>query len=250
MPGRLGCRLPQRWRNRQRLAKVGYNRYNAFKFWLNSPKQNYPLLECPDRIRCFHMDDVVTESVFPSLKHALIVLLLLCCIAASKTSHAAGETGSQPVIEPTPISEQIAFLVLGIIRYSRWPEAPAQVDVCILGDVQYADMLLQATHFIGEVPVVSQVVTLEQALSEHGLCQVYYLGEASSEVYQLLYQAVGANAVITMEEENEYCSIGGMFCFHVENSKASFKINLDAISRSQVRIHPSVLRLGQYRSNL
>ncbi|MEE2002407.1 YfiR family protein [Alkalimonas sp. MEB108] len=192
----------------------------------------------------------MTLAVLPCLKQTLIALMLLCCIAFSEASLAAEKAASQQTTELAPISEQIAFLVLGIIRYSRWPEAPEQVDVCILGDVQYADILMEATHYIGEVPVVSQVVTLEQALTDHKSCHVYYLGQTSSQVYQQLYQAVGTSAVITMEEENEYCSIGGMFCFNVENSKASFKINLDAISRSKVRIHPSVLRLGQYRSDL
>ncbi|MCC5826026.1 YfiR family protein [Alkalimonas sp.] len=164
---------------------------------------------------------------------------------------ASAEESRSPHVAPLPpVSEQVANLVLGIIRYSRWPEPLQHVNICVVGNVMHADILLQATHFIGDVPVDSQVLSIEEALAQTSGCHLYYLGYLSGSYYQQLYDAVGNTAVITMEEENEHCSMGGMFCFTVANDKATFKINLDAVSRSTVKVHPSVLRLGQHRGGL
>lgn len=162
----------------------------------------------------------------------------------------ANETPVESSSQLIPITEQVASLVLGIIRYSRWPEQPQQVDICIVGDVHHAGLLLQSTHYIGDVPVVSQNVSMEQVLSLTTNCHLYYVGHLASKHYSQVYDAVGHSAVITIEEENELCSIGGMFCFFIQNERATFKVNLDAVSRSSVKIHPSVLRLGQHRSAL
>ncbi|MDP4536953.1 YfiR family protein [Alkalimonas collagenimarina] len=176
---------------------------------------------------------------------SLSILLLTSVSAVS-----AKEAPKQQVSQLIPITEQVASLVLGIIRYSRWPEPLQQVDICVVGQVKHAETLLLATHFIGDVPVVSQSTSIEQVLSLTTECHLYYAGHLPSELYKQLYAAVGSSAVITIEEENEHCSIGGMFCFNINNDKATFKVNLDAVSRSSVRIHPSVLRLGQHRSGL
>lgn len=192
---------------------------------------------------------MIFHYVSPRFKVVLSSLGLFLLITTGTKVFAASPSVEQAP-NLTPISEQVAALVLGIIRYSRWPESPQQVDICVVGDVKHADILLHATHYIGDVPVVSKTVSMEQVLAQTTRCHLYYLGALASGFYSDLYAAVGDSAVITIEEENEQCSIGGMFCFTISDDKATFKINLDAVSRSTVRIHPSVLRLGQHRSGL
>jgi len=61
-----------------------------------------------------------------------------------------------------------------------------------------------------------------------------------------LLSAISGQPVLSIGEHQEFCSLGGMFCLDLNDPKGvTFSTNLDAISRSKVRINPQVLRLAE-----
>ena len=57
--------------------------------------------------------------------------------------------------------------------------------------------------------------------------------------------AVAGHPVLTISENDPSCTAGGMFCLNVDGERVSFDINLDAVARSGVRVHPNVLNLAR-----
>jgi hypothetical protein len=51
--------------------------------------------------------------------------------------------------------------------------------------------------------------------------------------------------VLTISEHNPSCTVGSMFCLNVDGERVTFEINLDAVARSGVRVHPNVLGLAR-----
>jgi hypothetical protein len=41
------------------------------------------------------------------------------------------------------------------------------------------------------------------------------------------------------------CAVGSAFCLQISNDQAGFKVNLDSLARSGVRVHPNVLQLAR-----
>jgi hypothetical protein len=54
--------------------------------------------------------------------------------------------------------------------------------------------------------------------------------------------------VLTIGFDEEFCSLGGMFCLDNSSGKLQIRANLDSISRSGMRINPQLLRLTQQRN--
>lgn len=145
-------------------------------------------------------------------------------------------------------SVDVAELLLGIIHFSRWPGSLKHLQLCIVGDSEHADFLLDSELSVGEFVIDSQWVDEAQLLENMSGCHVLFFGKYDTGHINDFYAVLYGNPVLTIDEWNEPCRIGGMFCLHFNEGKLGFKVNLDAIGRSQVRIHPGVLRLGQRRS--
>nr|WP_232513339.1 YfiR family protein [Zobellella denitrificans] len=95
-------------------------------------------------------------------------------------------------------------------------------------------------------PIESRRIGLE----EHGLeqeCDLLYLGVLSPELRQMMARRLGEAPVLTIEENNPECALGGIFCLGIRDSRVGFSVNLDSLARSGIRIHPAVLRLSRPR---
>lgn len=62
---------------------------------------------------------------------------------------------------------------------------------------------------------------------------------------QRLIAAVRGNPVVTIAEDDRDCAGGAMFCLLFAPQTLSFQLNIDAVSRSTVRIDPRVLRVAK-----
>lgn len=64
---------------------------------------------------------------------------------------------------------------------------------------------------------------------------------------KLLADFVGRPVMVIAEEDFE-CEGGSMFCLNIRENQVSFRINLDAIARSGIHVHPGVLQLGRRKA--
>ncbi|WXL26418.1 YfiR family protein [Ectopseudomonas mendocina] len=137
-----------------------------------------------------------------------------------------------------------AQVVLGIINYARWPALPKPLTLCIVGATEYADKLWQNQPLTSRYDIRTKRLLIDnpQLATE---CNAVYLGAAAPAKRQKLFQILSDIPVLTISEHNQGCSQGSMFCLKVIDSNVGFQINLDAIARSGIRIHPNVLQLGK-----
>jgi len=161
--------------------------------------------------------------------------------AASTARAAAPAPRSDSSISPRDAA--VRQVVLGIISFTRWPSQPARVHLCVAGRPDYAPGLVD-TQQAGSTPVDVQRVRFDDSALGTA-CEVVYLGRLSDDERQRVSAAVAGRPVLTIAEHDPSCTTGSMFCLNVDGERVTFDINLDAVARSGVRVHPNVLNLAR-----
>lgn len=157
---------------------------------------------------------------------------------------------AQPLV-PISLADQrakaVTQVVLGILSYARWPTEPTQLQLCVIGPTEYTDDLLKgATQSSGRPVHVRRLLTNNPAIPSD--CNAVYLGRLSAQERSHLFSRLNGLAVLSISEDGNQCTVGSLFCLHISDQKVSFEVNLDSVSRSGVRIHPSVLQLSRRRA--
>ncbi|WAS57492.1 YfiR family protein [Burkholderia ambifaria] len=134
-------------------------------------------------------------------------------------------------------------VVLGIVSFTRWPSTPVRLHLCVTGRPDYAAGLTDTLQAGSTVLDVQRVRFDDSAL---GLaCDVVYLGTLGDDQRARVRAALAGRPVLTIAEHDESCTAGAMFCLTVDGERVTFDINLDAVARSGVRVHPNVLNLAR-----
>lgn len=177
----------------------------------------------------------------------LLAGILLMALVSSALMYAR-EIPDAVDLEDPGTSEAVAELVVGIIHYSRWPDGLKDLELCVLGDAQYATALLAAEYQVGDYSIRSRQLPDLIPATLLG-CQIVYIAPmTAADDIDRLYAKLYGSAILTIDEQNDACRVGSMFCFQIfPGERPGFKVNLDAVARSQLRVHPGVLRLGQRR---
>ncbi len=145
---------------------------------------------------------------------------------------------------------QLASVVSGIVSYTRWPSAPHPIRLCVLGHPS----LLEQLSLIGPPEPGQRSVKVQSIQANEDvlrLCDAVYVSAIPPENARLLLRQVVGTQVLTVGEGAEFCSDGGMFCMEFSEKPLAqptaqrFSANLDAISRSGLRVNPQVLRLAR-----
>ncbi|AFQ49808.1 hypothetical protein GEM_3415 [Burkholderia cepacia GG4] len=134
-------------------------------------------------------------------------------------------------------------VVLGIISFTRWPTTPVHLHLCVTGRPDYAAGLTDTLQAGSTVLDVQRVRFDDLALGI--ACDVVYLGTLANGERTRVRAALAGHPVLTIAEHDPSCTAGSMFCLTVESERVTFEINLDAVARSGVRVHPNVLNLAR-----
>jgi len=76
-------------------------------------------------------------------------------------------------------------------------------------------------------------------------CDVLYLGQLAIPVQRQLTAAVRGRGVLTIAEADPGNTSEAMFAFTYQPNTLSFRLNIDAVSRSGMKIDPRVLRVAK-----
>ena len=137
---------------------------------------------------------------------------------------------------------EVAQVLFGIISYVRWPVARPEVRVCMLGVPRYGAAIVdKPASSLGQ----RIRVKVPAAAAATGECDVIYLGSLpEGERDQLLVQIIG-KPILSVAEPGTSCSVGTMFCLRLNEAQIGFDVNLDAIARSGLRVHPNALQIAR-----
>lgn len=164
--------------------------------------------------------------------------LLTACAWLSVISGFARAQGEQQALS-------VSQVVNGIISYTRWPnELPSSdsLEICLVGEVEHADYLGYHSAMINGRRMLMQPRT---AAELPATCAVVYAGIIEQAERDTLTRNLIGRPVLVISEHSSSCDVASMICLSVAEKRAAFEINLDALARSGIRIHPSVLRLAR-----
>ncbi|KYQ99331.1 cell surface protein [Serratia plymuthica] len=138
----------------------------------------------------------------------------------------------------------VTTVVVGIISYARWPSEPKPIRLCVTAPTQYAEGLFDPILLSAPRPIKTERVPFDSPLLNTG-CDVIYLGNINAGQKQNFIQRIQGHSILSISENDGECSAGSAFCLQIDGDQASFKVNLDALARSGVRVHPNVLQLAR-----
>lgn len=188
--------------------------------------------------------DVAVFSIRQGLRSGLLrlsfplLLLSTPCLAQPEV----------PLYQVDQRAKNVTQVVLGILSYARWPIEPDSLQLCVVGPTEYADDLLKgATQASGRALQVRRILVTDPSLVAR--CNALYLGKLSPEECRSLFEQLSGQAILSISEQADPCSVGSLFCLRVGEEHVSFEVNLDSVARSGVRIHPRVLQLSRRRGD-
>lgn len=159
--------------------------------------------------------------------------------AAAVLAQAAEPPGD--AVDDVPLA--VAQTALGILGFAHWPDRAAELRLCVVGPSRYAGVLLGAAQAHSGALRVS---VRQRAPVDAGTdCDAVYIGSLSEAGRGEVYRRIAGHAVLAIDERREACRGVGMFCLDVRPTGVGFEVNLDALARSGVRVHPAVLQLGR-----
>ncbi|WP_311267121.1 YfiR family protein [Sphingobium sp. WCS2017Hpa-17] len=136
-----------------------------------------------------------------------------------------------------------ARMVGAMLEYTRWPTARPVVRLCLAGNARHAGRLADISLSNGAQLQLSSLNGPAAARSEG--CDALYIGRLDAAPMQGLIAGTRGQPVLTITEDDPDCRSGAIFCLLYAPQTLSFQLNIDAVSRSAVRIDPRVLRLSK-----
>lgn len=167
-------------------------------------------------------------------------------LAAFSALSAIVPTAVQTEVPDGPDGAAIAVsdIVAGIMAYTRWPSDNGPVRLCVAGQSRFSTRLASQRLASGRQMAVSR--RSPASLPGVGCDAIYLAGLPMADQTRIARAAAGA-ALVTMTDGDPACDSGIMACMQLVSGGIGFDLNLDAVSRSAVRIDPRVLTLAGRR---
>lgn len=144
---------------------------------------------------------------------------------------------------PDRMADGAARMVGAILEFSRWPARRTAVHLCLTGAAQHADKL--GDIGLSDGTGISVLDLPDDGSMPPGRCDALYFGRMDGAAQRRLIAGAHGQAVVTIAEADPDCQSGAMFCLIFAPQMLSFQLNVDAVSRSAVRIDPRVLRMSK-----
>lgn len=170
------------------------------------------------------------------------LVVLLCSLASGTAWAKFNDVDDKQSLE-------VAHVVMGISSYVRWPYAFSDLQICIAGDAKYADVLRNGALSEARYRVRSQLPPFTSPVSFSD-CQIVYVGIVDDQARNDLFAQMGGWPILSISEPLIPCASGSMFCLKFHHAQLVFDINLDAVARSGLRVHPNVLHLAKRKAVL
>ncbi|GJG96310.1 YfiR family protein [Cupriavidus pauculus] len=155
---------------------------------------------------------------------------------------------SAPAAAPVSRPDAVARVVMSLLSYARWPSERETVRLCVDSSARYAGKLMEGgTLSTGRLVEARRADIGSASLASD--CDALYLGAINDARRRTLTASLVGKPVLVITEEDFECEGGSMFCLSIREHQVSFRINLDAIARSGIHVHPGVLQLGRRKAS-
>ena len=146
----------------------------------------------------------------------------------------------------TPAGDRYAApvgrMVQSFIEYTAWPTRPNPVMLCLAGPAAHGARLdglrLADGRAIERRGMAPGAVGPAQ-------CDAVYIGQVPLATARQLTASLRGRGVLTIAEADPDCRSQAMFCLVFAPQALTFRMNIDAVSRSGLKVDPRVLRIAQ-----
>lgn len=154
-------------------------------------------------------------------------------------------TLAQTEVPPGPEGQAVAVasITTGILAYSRWPDNGGPITLCVAGQSAATARLSNRTLVGGRPLLISRRPSAP--VPTEGCDAIFIAGLPPAESRRLLRSVID-RPVLTLDENSDGCAVGVMFCIRpAARGGMTFDLDIDAVSRSRIRVDPRVLALGR-----
>ena len=128
----------------------------------------------------------------------------------------------------------------------RWPALSGPPKLCIFSSSRFSTALQE--NAATSLPYLPVIIHTQQEAMISG-CNGFYFGNESPTFQMELTEQYPSKALLLIAEQNTECIIGSAFCLIIHNNDVRFAVNLDALSRSGVKVNPDVLMLARKKND-
>lgn len=150
-------------------------------------------------------------------------------------------------VEPFAETEVKAAFIYNFVHFVRWPDLPGRKPgdpfrFCVLDDT-LAPLLAKAVQ--GEsIDGHPLTVSRPPEVRVPGDCQILYIGEAAWPLQPDLLRRATVQRVLTVSDVPTFAEKGGMIALVRKRGRIHPVINIDAVSRAELRISAKLLNLA------
>lgn len=174
----------------------------------------------------------------------LLVAVLLLLHAPVRAQAVTPDQSRSLAGAETPLST--AAIVSGILNYTAWPGPSRGLTVCITRNSREANELVQQLELNkSRHQLVLKRIEADSPLPDS--CDLVYFEAWSNSAMRQALRKLDHKPVLTIGHEPDFCSDGGLFCLSKAGNSTRFEVNLDAVTRSGLRVNAQVLRLAKPR---
>lgn len=169
------------------------------------------------------------------------VLIIACLLAGAAT--AAAQSPRAPEYEV-----KAAFLY-NFAKFVEWPSpafsaSSAHLRICVLGHDPFGDALIRIVEG-KSISGHSIVIREAQSLAEARACHILFISRSDPDTLQQALAHLRDLPVLTVGENSEFLSLGGMINFVLEEDRVRFEINLEAAERHHLKISSKLLSVAR-----
>jgi YfiR/HmsC-like len=144
---------------------------------------------------------------------------------------------------PSSLQLTVVDAVIGILSHTRWPKGKAEPLQLCVNELSSSVLELRGLHDRvppGRLLPVRLVKVYEPIPSD---CAAVYLGAGPAT--QEALARLNGKPVLTIGEGADSCTGGSLFCLVPKpGGQLRLEVNLDAVARSGLHVHPQVLKIG------
>ena len=164
--------------------------------------------------------------------------ILLFCLNCFVLSHALGFVTSVYASS----THSLFGLTFSIISYSQFENSPT-TNLCVFDQsglhqrfVDYA----QSQRFLYTISLVNSAQWSQKS------CDIVFFADQTPQQQQQLINTRRKPQLLSFSQHNLECEVGSSFCLYTKKDQSSaFKVNLDSLTHSKVRVDPRVLLLAK-----
>lgn len=135
-----------------------------------------------------------------------------------------------------------AEITANILTYSRWPTSPSTIRLCSVGPSTLGARLANRRLSNGRLLTTSRVSSSEVNSDR---CDAVLIGRVTLSERTTIIRGIAGRPILSLIDGDSQCLSGAMFCLRAASHGVTFDLNIDAVSRSLVRVDPRVLALAR-----